>query len=267
MLEPVTSVARAYSVRQPIGGPRVRLGTLWFLLLMGALALGSGAVTLLFTAVSTVAALQVAAAWRARKVPVNQPLAAVGAALVPLGAWWGNRGAATAILLFAVAAVVLGASRAIDRSTLSVDGLRANLPTASATLRSGLFVGLAAGAVVQVHRVDAMALLYLLSVVCVYDSGDYLIGTDSTRRFVGPVAGLLGVAVVVLAMTAINPPPLESDAAVVWLGLVTGLSCPLGQMFGSWTLPSPRAKAPALRRLDAWLVAAPVFLVGLWLVD
>ena len=42
--------------------------------------------------------------------------------------------------------------------------------------------------------------------------------------------------------------------------------CPMGQLLGSWILPSARAKAPALRRLDAWLVTAPLFLVCLWII-
>jgi hypothetical protein len=67
------------------------------------------------------------------------------------------------------------------------------------------------------------------------------------------------------AMTVIEPPPLEGGE--VWsTGALLALLAPLGQLAGSWILPSARASAPALRRLDSWLLAAPAFLVLLWIV-
>ena len=42
---------------------------------------------------------------------------------------------------------------------------------------------------------------------------------------------------------------------------VTGLCCPLGQLVASALLPRGNAWAPALRRLDSYLVAAPLWLV------
>jgi hypothetical protein len=266
VLEPVANLGRTYGVRQPVGGPRLRLGTLWFLVLLVALAIGAGAVALVFAVVAAVAALQVAGAWKARKVTVNQIVAAAGAGLLPLGAWWGNRGAGFVLLLSVVVAVVLGADTRLEPKELDAERLRANLPVVAATLRSGLFVGIAGAAAVQVHRVDAMSFLYLVSVVCVYDSGDYLIGSGYRQRWVGPLAGIIGIVVVIAAMSAINPPPLTDDGDVWVLGLLMAVACPLGQMLGSWVLPSTRAKAPALRRLDAWLVTAPLFLVCLWIV-
>ncbi|MFN8050170.1 MAG: hypothetical protein U0Q22_01910 [Acidimicrobiales bacterium] len=265
MLDPVIEIARTYSVRQQVGGPRLRLGTIWFLILLICLASGSALVTIVFAAVAAVAGLQTAGAWRLRKVAVNQVVAAAGAALLPLAAWLGLRAVGVVLFLLVIAAVVLGADTTLDGSSFAVDRLKANLPVASATLRSGMFVGLTAAAVVQVHRIDAMSLLFLMSVVCVYDSGDYLVGSGASNRFAGPLAGMAGGVVVVAAMTAINPPPLTDDGDVRLLGLLMVLACPLGQMLASWTLPSSRAKAPALRRLDAWMVAAPLFLVGLWL--
>lgn len=266
MFEPVQDVFRHYSVRQPVGGPRLRLGVVWFGALLAALLAGSFAVTALFGLIAGIGALQVAGLWRHRKVAVNQTVAGAGAALMALGAWSSNRAAAFAILATALAALVLGADGRIEKGSLAKERLTSNLPVASATLRSGLFLGLAAAATVQVHRVDPMSFLYLMSVACVYDCGDYLIGSGSRNRLVGPIAGLVGVAVVVIAMTAINPPPLTEDGHVRAVGLAMAIACPLGQMLGSWTLPSPRAKAPGLRRLDSWLLSAPVCLIGLWIV-
>lgn len=260
----VTGWLNTYTYRQRLGGPRQRLGVMWFLALLAALGLGSFAIALLFAVVAGIAALQASAAWRAKRVRVNNLVAGAGAALLPLAAWLGNRAIAVVLLGMVIAALLLGTGTKV--AGLSVDVAKANLPAASATLRSGLFVGLAAAAVVQVHRVDPMAMLYLMSLVCVFDSGDYLIGSGSTRRFAGPLAGLLGCVVLIVAMSAINPAPLTSDGDVRALGILMAIGCPLGQMLGSWTLPSARAKAPALRRIDSWLVSAPAFLFGLWLI-
>ncbi|HNI35301.1 MAG TPA: hypothetical protein PLV93_07865, partial [Microthrixaceae bacterium] len=260
-----------YAVRQRAGGPRLRFGVAWFVCLMAVLLSGSFAVTVLFAVAAGVAALQTAGAWRSRKVKVNQAVAGSGAALMTLAAWHGNRAVGVALLIVVVAAVLLGADTKIDRTTLgrgsfTRERLSSHLPIASATLRSCLFVGLAGAATVQVHRTDPMSFLYLVSVACVYDSGDYLVGSGSRRRIVGTIAGLIGVVVVVLAMTAIQPAPLKVDSDVRWLGLAMGLACPLGQLLASWTLPNARAKAPALRRLDSWLITAPACLVGLWIL-
>jgi len=264
--ERIAVLFRTYAVRPHPGGPRLTLGVVWFGALLVVLALGSTAVTVLFTVVASIGALQVAGAWRLRKVAVNQELAAMMAALLPLAAWFNVRAVAVVMLLMVGAVLVLGTETRPTKDSFAVEHLKAGFPVASATLRSGLFIGLCAAAVVQVHRIDAMSLLFLLSIVCVYDSGHYLIGAGYRNRLVGPVAGLVGTAVVTVAMTAINPPPLTNDGDVRLLGLLMALSCPLGQMLGSWTMPSARSKAPALRRLDSWMVAAPVFFVGLRLI-
>lgn len=259
-------VLRKYTVPARAGGPRARLAIIWVIALMAVLLAGSLAVTVLFGAVGSIAGLQIAAAWRRRRVKVNQFVAGAAPALMALGAWSSVRGAAAASLAVALAALALGADGQISKASLSIGSLRGNLPIAAATLRSGWFVGLAVAAVVQVHRVDAMSFLFLASIVCVYDAGDYLVGSGVRNRLVGPIAGFVGVIAVVFAMTAINPPPLLVDSDVRVLGALVGLACPLGQMLGSWLLPSTRTPAPALRRLDSWLIAAPVCLVGLWIV-
>jgi len=264
--ERIGSFFRTYAVRQPVGGPRLRLGIVWFVALFVALLLGSFAVAALFGLVGGIAGLQVAGQWRHRRVAVNQAIAGLAPPLMALGAWSSLRAAGAAILGTVLAALLLGTDRRLSKRSFDAKRITGNLPVASATLRSALLVGWAVAATVQVHRVDPMSFLYLASVACVYDCGDYLIGSGSRNRLVGPIAGLVGVAVVVVAMTAINPPPLDDDAAVRYLGLAMGIACPVGQLLGSWTLPSTRAKAPALRRLDSWLLTAPVCLVGVWLV-
>jgi hypothetical protein len=70
-----------------------------------------------------------------------------------------------------------------------------------------------------------------------------------------------------MSMAALNPPPATSDSQVWALGLMLVVACPAGQLIGSWILPSSRVAAPGLRRLDAWLVAAPLFCCGIWLIS
>jgi hypothetical protein len=49
----------------------------------------------------------------------------------------------------------------------------------------------------------------------------------------------------------------------VFGGLVAVLA-PLGAPLASALAPASTAKVPALRRLDAWLIVAPVWCVLLW---
>ena len=135
--------------------------------------------------------------------------------------------------------------------------------TASITLRCGFFAGLAAGCVVLVHREDAAAALVLILLVCSYEAGDYLVGSGSTTVVEGPAAGCIGVLVATFAVSVVRP-DLFGGAGEVWaVGVATALACPLGQLGASAVLPSGGAFAPALRRLDSYLLAAPVWALAL----
>ena len=135
--------------------------------------------------------------------------------------------------------------------------------TASITLRCGFFAGLAAGCVVLVHRQDAAAALVLILLICSYEAGDYLVGSGSTTVVEGPAAGCIGVLVATFAVSVVRP-DLFGGAGEVWaVGVATALACPLGQLGASAVLPSGGAFAPALRRLDSYLLAAPVWALAL----
>ncbi len=261
----VAAVLDRYSVRHDLQAPRVRFGILWFGALLVSLVGGSFGVAALFAVVCSISALQVAGAWRGARAPVNQPLAAIAAGLAPLASWIGNTWSGLALLAFAALAVVLGPARRLDAKALNKGVIATNWTAASATLRSGFFVAFVGTAVVQIHRVDSLMLLFLLAACCVYDSGDYLCGAGYRNRIIGPLAGSFGVLVVTMSMTAIRLDPLSSGQ--VWaFGFAFAILCPLGQLFGSWILPSSRAAVPGLRRLDTWLLAAPFFWIGLELV-
>lgn len=267
VFEPVVELGRTYAVRQPVGGPRIRLAVMWVLVLALAFVSESTAVVaIVFGAVGALAAAQVARSWRSRRVPVNPAVAGWGVAVLAFGAWISNRSVAAALLCVVVGALVLGTGTDLDLSAFRLGRLRRSLPTAAATLRSGLLVGLAVAAVVQVHRIDPLAWMFLVGVVCVYDAGDYLVGAGVAKRWIGPLAGVLGALVVVGAMVAVKPAPFSDAGDIRLVGALMAIGCPLGQMLGSWMLPSSRVKAPALRRMDSWLVAAPVMYASLHLL-
>lgn len=259
------AVLDRYAVRHDLQGPRLRFGFVWFVALLVSLLGGTLGVAVLFALIGAITAMQVAGAWKAKRAPVNQMLAAAMAGLAPLAAYLGNRWAGLLMVAFAALALVLGGAAKVNPRSVTKDSIVGNWAAAAATLRSGLFVMVVGVAVVQVHRVDSLMLLFLLASACVYDSGDYLCGAGYRNRIVGPVAGSIGVLVVTMSMTAIRLDPLSS-AQVWFFGIAFALLCPLGQLFGSWILPSTRASAPGLRRLDSWLLAAPFFWFGLSLV-
>ena len=125
--------------------------------------------------------------------------------------------------------------------------------------RHALIVSDANVAPLYLHRVDAWVFMILFGVVSIYDAGNFLVGTGSRRAWVGPLAGLLGAAAVVFGAAGFEAPPLTEQTT--WLvGGLAALACPFGQIIGSFMLPRPDARAPALRRLDSYLLAAPLTL-------
>ena len=183
-----------------------------------------------------------------------------------LGAALSARLGGVLLIMFALAAVAFGPDFSIDPALLEPARRQRQLAVAAATLRAGLFPAIAATAVVLVHDVDTMAMAMLVALVCVYDCGDYLCGAGYQSRVGGPLSGMGGIVVVPLTMPQITPVPAESDVAVFAIGVLAAALCPAGQLFASWLLPEPRSASPALRRLDSWLLIAPMFLVLAWLL-
>jgi hypothetical protein len=260
------------AVVHDISGPRVRLAVLWSGAVVVALLVGPAALALVFGATAAIGSLQVAARWRQAGEPANQPLAAIGAALIVAASLLGNSWCGLAILAFAVVALVFPegfdpAQVTIDDEEVTTTGrLRRGLDHAANTLGPGLAMGLAGAAVIQTARVESMAFLFLFLAVSTYDAGDFLCGAGYDTRIGGPLAGVLGVVVVTVVLFVAEPPPFRG-AETLWAGGVLAVACPLGQWLASWLLPTARAKAPGLRRLDSWIISAPSFLVVLWLID
>lgn len=243
-----------FGIVYDIDGPRVRLGVVWFLLAVGCLYLGLAAVTVLFAGVAALAAAQTATALRTRWRRPDRASAAALAAAVPVAAAVGT-GLAGLVLMVGAVAVSVAAVVRRSGSDPVVD--------AGAVVRSALFVGLAAAAVVMLFRVDIGAAATLVLLISAYEFGDFLVGTGAANQIEGPASGILAVVVATGALAVAGPPPFEG--ASLWLfAAVAAVAAPLGQVLASALLPRAGAPARALRRLDSYLVAAPVWLVLMW---
>lgn len=269
-----------YAVVHHPEGPRIRFGVGWVALLGLGLLAGSFAVALLFAVAAAAAGLQLSGAWRRAGAQVNPAVAGAGAGVLPLAAWWNNRAVGAAVLLLVAVAVGLGPdpaallARRRGAGNSGDDGepgpgpvsVPDRLTAAGVTLRCAFFVGLALAAAVQIQRVTTTALLFVVVALSVYDAGHFLCGVDARNRVVGPVAGAVGVLVWTAAMWKYEPEPLDGLETVLF-GLLLAVLAPMGELFGSWLAPRAGAPAPALRRIDSWLLATPAFLVGLWIIN
>jgi hypothetical protein len=252
--------ASRYRLVYDARGPKVRLGALWFLAALAAVALGPPLVAGLFAAVAAVAALQTSFARRRGPVRPVRLVSGIVALGLPLVALAGSR-AVGAALIVAVGLALASPRLAALGDRTPPGGRVAPVGVAAATLAAGMWVGLAGASVVLVRRASLAAAVVLLVLVAAYEVGDYLVGTGAANVVEGPAAGMIGLLVMTFTVSLLRPAPLH-DVTTVWvLGVLTALACPLGQLLATSLLPSGGAHAPALRRLDSWLLAAPLWAV------
>lgn len=243
-----------FGIVYDIDGPRVRLGVVWFLAALAACVAGIFALALLVAAVAALGAAQTA---KALRTPWRRPdiaTAAAIAAAVPLAATLGTGLAGVVLLVGAIVAVVVSASRARGSDPIIEAG---------AIVRSATFIGLAAASVVILYRIDIGAAVTIILLASAYEVGDFLVGSGSGNVVEGPLSGMLAVGVLTAALAVIQPPPF--DAGGLWLYAAFVMLCvPIGQVLASAVLPRAGAPAPALRRLDSYLVTGPVWSMLLW---
>jgi hypothetical protein len=246
------------------GGPRVRLGFLWFFLALAAVTSGRWWTAALAGVVAAAAGYQTTRVWaiaRAeaeadddRPVPSGAGrlpalLAALLAASVPVAAGYGTGAAGAAMLVVSAVAGLLMVTA--GRATGATVAIAALLPA------------LGASSIVLALQVDLWVALFLVLTVSLYDAGNFALGADATGRWEGPVGGVLGALAVTFTMATIQVPPL--DRAQWWIaGAVVAGTCAAGQWLTSYFLPEPTAWVPALRRLDAYLVAGPTLVATMW---
>jgi hypothetical protein len=232
--------------------PHVRLGLLWFLLELVALAAASFSLVWLavpYAAVAAVGALQIARSWRRVGYRPQALVAALSAAALPLGAGMHRTGLGVAVLAATAASVVV------------VPGdVRRLLADAGCTVRSWLFIGLAAASVVACGRVDLGAAVALVVLWAAYDCGDYLVGADARWPVIGTLAGLAAAGVVSFWLYLVAFPPFGGTDVIPY-AVAFAVLAPLGQVAASMVLPDGRALASGLRRLDTVLLAGPAWIL------
>ena len=247
--DPAPRHGRRLAVVYDIEPPHVRLGIAWFVLVVVSLALGVLALAVVFSLAAALAAYQSARCWRLRAPNrPDQHLAALIAGAMGMAATFSVGAVGAAILL----GVVLAVFRAFTDTRAPV------VLTASRTLLCSLWPGAAAAGMVTSYRFEVWTAVALLLAVSAYETGDYLVGSGSRTKFEGPIAGGVATMVVVLTVAAVGLPPFEISNALQF-GLLGAALCPAGQVVGSLVLPAAAAPAPALRRLDSWLLLAPTW--------
>jgi hypothetical protein len=245
-----------FLVRPDIDGPKVRVGILWFLVAVAAVVFGRWATTAVWTVLAGFAAAQTTKVWlqvpRTAGAPGWSPgLAGAGAAAMVVAAGVGTASAGVALLCVPLLVVLIHMASGHKPAV------------AGAALIGTVLSAVPAMAVVLVVRTELWSGLFLVVAVSFYDAGYFVSAAESTSRIEGPLTGVIGVLAVTFGASAIEAAPF--DRITAWLaGAVLAVACPLGQMVVSAYLPSRDARAPAMRRLDAYLFAAPLMLVAMW---
>ncbi|HEY2333232.1 MAG TPA: hypothetical protein VGH94_15040, partial [Acidimicrobiales bacterium] len=227
-----------------IGGPKIRLGVLWFAVAAGAAAWSRPALAVVMAVAAAAAADEVV---RIHLGARRWAVVAAGA-LLPLGAVAGAAGLLTAaagacVLLALVRMFSPGPGPAVDELGIG--------------LLASLALGLAASAPVLVSGLGLAAGLTMVVLVCAYEVGDFVVGSGAWARWEGPMAGMVAVGVCAFAAWTLNVAPLGQDG-VAWLAATIALLGPLGPPTGSVLLGSATVPGRYVRRLDTLLVAGPV---------
>ncbi|HEX4901718.1 MAG TPA: hypothetical protein VFV42_02850 [Acidimicrobiales bacterium] len=250
-----TRAGSRYRVHYDIDGPRVRLGIAWFVGAMVAFALGIVTTTVYFGLFSAAAGSHSLRTWRARGAKHADPrVALLGVAVVVAAAGVHPRAMGVAVLLLAGGAVGLAVR---DGAAFPAPALA----RASLVLQCALPTAVAGGCLVLLADLEVWAAIALVLCTSAYETGDYLIGSGSTNSVEGPLAGGVAVAVMALAVAALGFPPFSVGQAALFGVAVAPLAF-AGQMLASVMLPHARAFAPALRRVDSLLLAAPLWYLG-----
>jgi hypothetical protein len=247
-----------YAYVPVVDGPHGRLGVLWFLVAVGAALLGPVAVGLLFAGLAAVAALQTSVAWRKAGFPDDRIVAGATALAVGLAAILGTAAAGAVVVVGVVASVVAAVA-----AVAAPDRREGVLGRAGRTIRTWLGPAVVAVTVTAIARLDIAAFVILLVLISGYEVGDYLVGTGAEGLVEGPIAGMAAVFVLTFTEAVFQLGPFDARGAWVFGGLVAVLA-PLGAPLASAMAPAASAKVPALRRLDAWLLVAPVWCLLLW---
>jgi hypothetical protein len=248
---------RRYAVVYDIDGPKVRLGILWFLVAVVALAVGPLPTAIVYGGAAALAARQAARAWRRTRLRPNEVVAAAMAGGATVGACLGAGGSGVAIVVGVIAALVVATGDTKSPHHVLAD--------AGWTVQCALFPGVAALSMVLLARLDQGSAIALLLLVSAYETGDYIVGSGASNPYEGPAAGLSAIVVITFIVSTLPISTLSFGEAWLFGGMV-GILAPLGQLFASALLPDAASPASALRRIDSLLLAGPAFCIGVGIV-
>jgi hypothetical protein len=242
-----------------VDGPRVRTGIVWFLLVVPAVWFGPGPTALLFGLVALVAALQSGQAWNHSGYRTSRLVAAGAAVALPAAALL-PRPAVAGLVLVAVPLLALAAALSLPRRRRRTSAIAA----AGATVCSAVPAGIAAAAMVVVAGQGRAPALTFLALVCAYDLGSFVFGAESPYPSHGILGGVICTMVAVAPIWVFRLQPFDGRVEAWIFGGLVAVLAPLGPLVASAALPSAATWVPALRRLDAYIVAAPLWVAAMW---
>jgi hypothetical protein len=194
---------------------------------------------------------QVCQSWKGSDRKPYLPVAVAGATVCVLAGSAGPVALAAAAVVTTIAALTARqfrfGGRAWDaRLTIAIAVLIGAGAAVPALLRGELGVVPALVFLALIHAVDASA---------------FIVGSGASSRWEGPIAGAASAAAIGLAVAALLVPPFRGLSPWILAG-VAGLLAPCGVLIASTLVGRAEAPVPALRRLDALLVAGPVWLLA-----
>lgn len=244
-----------WRVHYDIDGPRVRLGLLWFVGALVAFTIGLVGIVLYFGVAFAAASSHTLRTWRARGRDVDPRFALGATAVVVALAGFGPQLMGLGVI--ALAGLALAMSLRGDASSASV-----SMGDVGLLLQCTLAPAVAGGCVVLLADREVWSAIAIVLLASAYESGDYLVGSGAANSVEGPLAGAAGVLVMSMAVAAAGFPPFDVGEAMLF-GLLVAPMALAGQYLATAMLPHSRAFAPALRRIDSLLIAAPVWYFGI----
>jgi len=248
-----------------IEGPRARFGIVWVLAAVPAVYFGAPWVAALYGLHAGIAALQTGQAWRREGYKASRLVAAPAAVAMPVLAVFSYQAPGVVVMALPVVAMIAALVIPRRRRKLSAAAV------AGATLRGAVPAGVAAMGMVYVARLGPQTGLVFLGLITAYDLGYFVFGAENRSGVPGIVMGAVTSlactgALVAASIFLFKIPPFDGATEEWVFGALIAVLAPLGQLVASLALPTASSWVPALRRLDSYILAAPVWAWVLWTV-